>query len=306
MATGNDEWVELVRKGYEYGKAHGEVLTGYFPELLRTPSFRPSELCEVADMIALALKLTEVGIGDYLDDVDRWVRNMFAEGQLTSPEWVYRVAADLPPSRIHPYQTTERVPERNVGGFAGWPAMNDWYAGDGHGIMHCCTGNGTRAIYYVWQRIVTLDGENLRVNLLLNRASPWADVDSHVPYTGRVDVRIKESVRLSIRIPEWVKPADVRVQVNGADRRVNWDGRYAVAGRMKPGEVATMTFPISERTDSVWVQKEKYTLVRKGNDVVAIDPPGKYGPLYQREHYRADDTRRRRSERFVSTEQIYW
>ena len=56
----------------------------------------------------------------------------------------------------------------------------------------------------------------------------------------------------------------------------------------------------------MWVQKEKYTLVRKGNDVVAIDPPGKYGPLYQREHYRADDTRRRRSERFVSTEQIYW
>ena len=306
LVTGDDEWLERVQKGYEYGKAHGEVLTGYFPGLLRTASFESSELCEVADMIALGLKLTEAGAGDYLDDVDRWVRNMFAEGQLTSAEWVYRVAGHLPPSKIEPYQTTDRVPERNLGGFAGWPSMNDWYAGDGHGIMHCCTGNGTRAIYYVWESILQHDNGRLCVNLLLNRASHWADVDSHVPYTGQVDVRIKQPVHLSIRIPQWARPAAVRVQVNGADRRVDWEGRYAVLGETVPGDVATMTFPLPERTDTVWVEKQRYTLVRKGNDVVAIDPPGRYCPLYQREHYRANSTRWRNVDRFVSSERIYW
>ena len=60
-----------------------------------------------------------------------------------------------------------------------------------------------------------------------------------------------------------------------------------------------------ERTDRVWVEKEKYTLVWQGNDVVSIDPPGGCCPLYQGEHYRQDGTRWRRMERFVSNETIY-
>jgi hypothetical protein len=34
-------------------------------------------------MIALSLELTRVRVGDYWDDADRWVRNQFAENQLT-------------------------------------------------------------------------------------------------------------------------------------------------------------------------------------------------------------------------------
>ena len=37
------------------------------------------------------------------------------------------------------------------------------------------------------------DGE-LSVNLLISRPSPWADVESHIPYTGRVDVKIKQAL----------------------------------------------------------------------------------------------------------------
>ena len=31
--------------------------------------------------------------------------------------------------------------------------------------------------------------------------------------------------------------------------------------------------------------------MRKGNEVVSIDPPGRYNPLYQREHYRSESPR---------------
>ena len=303
--TGDVGLLELVRKGYEYGKANGDTMLGYFPENLGSWQLEHSELCEVADMIALGLKLTEAGVGDYLDDVDRWVRNMFAEGQLTPQkgDWLKRLSADLPVSAVDPmYQTTDRVVERNVGAFAGWPKANDW----GNSIMHCCTGNGTRTIYFLWENTLTHDSDNLRVNLLLNRASAWADVNSHVPYTGQVDVKIREKLDLSIRIPEWVKRGEVRIQVNGVDREAEWDGRYAVVGEVKPGDVATMTFPIAERTDTTWIEKERYTLVRKGNDVVAIDPPGRHCPLYQREHYRGNATRWRQADRFISKERIYW
>ena len=56
----------------------------------------------------------------------------------------------------------------------------------------------------------------------------------------------------------------------------------------------------------VWIEKKRYALVRKGNDVVATVPPGPCCPLYQREHYRRDSPRWRRIERFVSQEGIYW
>ena len=301
----NDQaYLELAQKGYEYGKASGETLVGYFAESVGTEQRENVELCEVADMIALGLRLTGAGLGDYWDDVDRWVRNTFAEGQLTLTrgDWMQRYASTLlasgPTAR---YETIERVIERNVGAF-GFPTANDW----GTYIMHCCTGNATRAIYYVWQSMLTHTDGNLRVNLLLNRPSKWADVESHIPYTGQVDVKVKQPVNLSIRLPEWVKPDEARVRVNDVDRRADWEGRYALVGAVVPGDVATMTFPIAERTNTVWIEKESYTLVRKGNDVVAIDPPGRACPLYQREHYRVNGTRWRKMDRFVSEEEITW
>ena len=58
----------------------------------------------------------------------------------------------------------------------------------------CCRGNCTRAIYYVWENILNYDKCNgaLNVNLLLNRASPWADINWYIPYWGRVDIKIKK------------------------------------------------------------------------------------------------------------------
>ena len=199
-------------------------------------------------------------------------------------------------------ETTDRVLERNVGAFAIVPRANDW----GTHTIHCCTGSPVRAIYYAWQSILHHESGRLQVNLLMNRVSRWVDTDSHIPYVGQVDVRIWEPVDLSIKIPEWVKPGDVRVQVNGEDRRVGWDCRYAEVGEVKPGDVATMTFSICERIDTVWIEKEKHSLVRTGNDVVAIDPLGEIYPLYQREQYRQNGTRLRKMKRFVSDESIHW
>jgi hypothetical protein len=244
---------------------------------------------------------------------------VFAEGQLIHADWIDRMpgaglvssgleyARRAPLSQIDPEsQTTERVAERNVGAFAGWPTMNDWYVGHGSGIMHCCTGNAGRTLYQAWKSILSRDAGRLRVNLLLNRASRWADVESYIPYEGQVDIKVKEPVDLAVRIPEWVAPEQTRCEVNQLQRPLGWEGRYAQVGAVKPGDVVSVLFPISERADVVNVQKTQYTLVRKGNEVVAIDPPGRYAPLYQRAHYRANDVRWRRIERFVSDEDIEW
>ena len=311
LLTGDQSLVDFVQRGYEFGKAHGETMMGFFPEHLRTARPETSELCEVGDMIGLALKMSAAGVGDYWDDADRWIRNMFAEGQLRRYDWMYRVGAGQPHAPIDELnQTDERVGERNIGAFAGWPAPNDFFGAreNGHGniFMHCCTANCSRTIYYIWEHILHQVDGTLRVNLLLNRASPWADVESYIPYEGRVDVKIKRACDLSVRIPEWVSPGETTCEVNGDERSLGWKGRYALVGALKPGDVAAVTFPIEERTDTVIVEKDRYTLVRKGNEVVVIDPPGRYAPLYQRDHYRENQVRWRMARRFVAKEAIHW
>ena len=304
---------------YEFAVAPGPGLLGFFPCHISSPEWEGSELCQVADMIALALKLSEAGVGDYWDDADRWIRNMFAEGQLLSTDWISRVPenmfASLPswaepqtlkPSPVKPYNTTDRVAERCLGTFAGWPAANDWYVGSGVGIAYCCTANSAHTIYRTWERMLRHQNGKLRVNLLLNRASPWADVESYIPYQGRVDVKVKQPVDLALRIPEWVAPGDTRCRVNDRERSLGWDGRYAQVGSVLPQDLVTLSFPIFERTNKIRVEKQPFTIVRKGNDVVSIDPPGRYNPLYQRQHYRDDEPRWRRFNRFVSNERIDW
>ena len=324
----DEELMEFVVRSFEYAKRlgcalegpmYGEVKIprtnpiGYFPEYVNSPEWEGSEICEVADMIALALFLSEQGIGDYWDDADRWIRNMLAEGQLLSTDWIYRISEtrlinsrDFPPSVVGPYESAERVPERVLGSFAGWPAANDWYVGNGSGIMQCCTTNAARTVYWIWERILRYNEGKLRVNLLLNRASPWADVDSYIPYQGKVQVKIKIPCELSIRIPEWVSPNKVCCQVQGKERSLSFDGRYAQVGEVKPHNVVTLTFPIKEKTYVVHIEKQRFTLIQKGNEVVSIFPPGRLHPLYQREHYRNSTPRWKRITRFVSDEQIDW
>ena len=314
--TGDSDLMDFVVKGYEYGVRRGEPLSGYFPEFLDTERYMTSEICEVADMIALAIKLSQTGVRDCWDDADRWLRNMFAEGQLVHTDWVARMPGT---EYADPYSssgsrsefdrsayTTEKVAERNVGAFAGWPAMNDWYVGHGPGIMHCCTGNAIRTLYQAWESILEYDEGRLRVNLLLNRASPWADVDSYIPFEGQVDIRVKTPLTLSVRIPEWVNPGEVQCSVESEPRGVAFDGRYALVGEVEAGSTVALQFPIFERTDEVHVQSRRYHLVRKGNEIVVIDPPGRYAPFYQRSHYRASSVRWRKMRRFVSDEQVYW
>ena len=302
------EMLEFVCHGYEYAKSEGETLTGYFPEFLQSPELEHSEICEVADMVALALKLSEYDVMDCWEDADRWLRNMFAEGQLTRADWIDSLTAGQPTSAIDSsYQSVDRVAERNLGAFAGWPTMNDWYALEGPGIMHCCTGNAARTLYQAWERILEHGDGRLHVHLLLNRASPWADVDSHLPYRGQVDVKAKEDIEeLSVRIPAWADVGAVEAAVGDVRRQVAWNGRYAKLGPVPAGVTATVWFPIFERSEHVRVEEREYGLVLRGNDVVHIDPSGVNFPLYQRDHYRTDQTRWREIERFVSAEKVTW
>jgi hypothetical protein len=310
-AAGDQELIAFVRSGYEWAKANSSPLVGFFPEMF-VPDYDRCEADTIADMVALALKLSVAGAGDYWDDADRWTRNHFTESQLTSAEWVYRLAERSPRKPVAWNETGDHVPERSIGAFAGWSTGNDFNVeSPDHtlSIQHCCTGNSPRTLYYIWEHMVNYDSGKLRVNLLLNRASGWADIYSHIPYEGKVEVKVKKPLEsVLVRVPEWVEAnsPEVVAQTHGGRRQFRWEGRYLNLGSGRPGEVIAITFPIRQRRTKETIGAVPYTLDIKGNTVVNIDPAGKNGPLYQRSYYLAQQAPSRKVERFIPEEPIAW
>lgn len=319
LAAGDEGLLSRVDACYRYAREMGDSLLGYFPETMsgfpdnRFGDPRTVEICEVADMVVIALKLTRAGVGDYWDDVDLWTRNMYAEGQMTSPDFVERIPHTLlspPPSA--PYTDDREIAQRSVGAFWGWMRPNDGLcvAATEEGkrklkspsIMHCCTANGARSLYYVWDSIVTNQGDTTHVNLLLNRASPWVEVESYLPVQGRVVLRSKMAQRVTVRMPGWVKPSEVRITGGGARAAAGWEGQELDLGRLGPGVTVSLTFPVPERTFFRLIFNSPYKLTMRGANVVAIEPRGEACPLYEQQPTGALVTK----SRFIPSKRVLW
>jgi hypothetical protein len=310
-ATGDRELVDWVKMSYEWFMTISSRTLGFFPEMA-TPYHPNSEGCTISDMVALSIWLAQAGAGDqYWDDAERILQNHFAESQLTRTQGDYLERSAFKSDRVPVAynESTDHVTERSIGAFAGWPTPNDWICK--RGIQHCCTGNCARVIYYAWQSILDFNKEQqeLRINLLLNRASPWADVYSHIPYQGQVDIKIKQPCqKIVMRAPEWIptNSPDLLCTVNGKARTVRWEGRFMNLGEGQAKDKFSVTFPIAERTVHEIIAGTYYSIILKGNTVVGIDPPGRRGPLYQRDHYRGGRTLWHSVDRFVSDETVRW
>ena len=291
-ASGESEFGEFAKRCYEYARSlpDSSPLIGFFQEYIDDwPDNRgviDCETCCVVDMLLTALWMTKAGVGDYWDDIDRYLRNQFAEMQMTSGDWLTEMTEELTYRPPGEGEIAMGSPQRWVGTFAGWATANDFFAiGAGPGIMHCCTGNGSRALYYLWENMLEFSGGELQLHLLLNRKSPWVEVSSRIPYEGKVELDVKATCEnISVRAPEWVGSSNgaLSCRVNSTPRKISWNGRYVHTGKAAPGDTVEITFPISNRTVEETVGGVPYTLVIRGNNVISISPPGKHYPFYNR------------------------
>ena len=135
-------------------------------------------------------------MGDYWEDVDCYVRNHLIEFQLTDRDSLAashrgRWTGPLPTTTPSPTATTPMRFDRVIGTLHGrchaphddppnLGGFDDLRARQRH-RGHLPGLGGDRALH---------DG-HAQVNLLLNRASPWLDVDSYLPYEGKVVIHNK-------------------------------------------------------------------------------------------------------------------
>jgi hypothetical protein len=297
-----------------------------------------NEGCCTADMTSLAASLSREGVGDFWDDLDRYLRNQLTEIQLKRTSFTDRIPKEnRVPIPISPQRGEMEVDDlaRFVGAFAGWAAPND-FAGPAHfWLQQCCLGNCPRGLYQGWESIVTPYADGIRVNLLLNRSTPEIDVNSFLPYEGKVEIVVKTMTRLEVRIPGWADLATVTVSVDSNDVKVTWKGRYLEIPPLQAGAHVMITFPVTEWTTTYslpgapWASK--YSVVDEdsgsgmplpksvsltppeiverilspteyhahfcANTLVAIDPQGSIYPLYQRGNMRTNQAPRRKVDR---------
>lgn len=309
VAKGDREMIDLARAGYEFGKQHGETSMGFFPEMLNVKPDaygNTCELCCAADMTTLALLQSTSGVADCWDDVDRWVRNVLCEAQLRDIDWVPRLSAASAGRGEHkyPYASTDRVAERMRGLWAGWLAPNDWLGNDQYGGVACCWGNTGIALSRVFREMISFDAsrKRLTVHLLANRASKWADIDSHIPNRGRVVVRCKFEGELALRLPAWASKVEATLDDKPVTSRM--EGRYVIVQGVRPGSRVVLDMPIAEEQRTVTIAAKQYKLTIRGHDVVDIDPPGKWRPIFARPNLRTQEAATRVVQRFVPDETV--
>jgi hypothetical protein len=82
--------------------------------------------------------------------------------------------------------------------------------------------------------------------LALNRASPLLDIDSYLPYEGKVIVAQDRAKDLGSR-PAVVDKKAIRSRIGGQPGSPYWLGNYFVFDQLKPSNVLTPLFPSWKR-----------------------------------------------------------
>jgi hypothetical protein len=299
---------QFVREAYHYSIRSGVVQLGFFPGWVRPEKcHRPAsaravtETCAVADALMLAVQLSDLGLGDYWDDVDYIVRNHLSESQMIDLQSVQSA-----------YGINEEgmaLLQRFQGAFFSSPSPVAVPSGFG-AVAGCCSANGALSLYYAWHGITRFQDGVATVNLFLNRSSPWLDVDSYLPYEGKVVLHNKQAKTILVRVPSWLQPQSIRCFVSDkpthpaiVDRRLVFsDVLPQQSGEATGRTVIRLEFDVPEQVVNYSIDGKSYSITFRGSSVVDIQPresgPQKYA-MYQREYMRAAETPKHKVRRFV-------
>jgi hypothetical protein len=190
------------------------------------------------------------------------------------------------------YENSVKVAQRMVGQQLGLCGFPDWVnAGTKSDLdpdlpaVHmqgCCADATIRASYAIWSQTVTGDEKETRVNMAFNHDSPHVRVVSCLPYRGELDVFVKDSQRVLVRVPGWANKSQVKAFVGKSPVKVSWADGYVAFDGVKTGEQLTVTYPVRIAEVREPVQGVEYTEKWRGNTIVDISPPGKWIPMFQR------------------------
>ena len=265
------------------------------------PTHGSSETCAISSTIRLALELAASGHPEYLDDVERFVRNQVVEAQFRDLK-AYTGGPQPPTPLLLGCFDSQSMPNCHLGTRGGEDVGT---------VEGCCLNGGMRALALAWSAIQWFDESGVTVNLALTRNGPAAEVIGYQPFAGRVDVIPHAPGAVRVRLPRWVNPDDVSVSVDGEnsrrqmipnlqskvqspksenDRRLasaatklfwTFEKSYVVLASVPAQARVSVFYPLRETEEDVIAGGPEFHVRWKGDVVVGISPSQGREPTYR-------------------------
>jgi hypothetical protein len=228
-------------------------------------------------MIELALELIDNGGYDYWDIVNSYARNQLAENQIKDGSFITEDNSRKDKDGC----TWKNMSKRVVGGWSGGALPNSISLARFRSIAGCCVGTAPQALQMVWDRIVEQDGDEIYINLPMERDSEAAKVEIGYPNEGYIKVKAKVEGNYRIRQYDWMDNR-MEITVNGQHAAPTYSDDCLYFPDINKGDVIR----VAHRLDDVCRQEKvtdiDFTVKWRGPDVVELDPKGAPLQLYQR------------------------
>lgn len=297
VVTGDDRYLDWVQQAYEFVRRNGTDY-GWAPEHIPQDQ-HGAETCCVGDMIGIGLWLAQRH-PHYFDHIERTVRNYLRQAQFFLTDdflaLFERLHGDKPAAVVEGAIAELRQLE---GGFVSAPAPDDWVKRDqtlgapgrgpnGIDMMGCCPPEGMRGIWEAWSWTVREQPDCVRINLSLHRDHPAAKVTAGAPEQGWMVVEARADKDFQLRPPAWADREAVTLTRNDQPVPIAWtgpDAAYVKCASIKRGDRLLLHWPVPvfvqrQRMLSVPGQEFDLTVQWEGNEVEAVDPPGRHLPMF--------------------------
>jgi hypothetical protein len=296
ILTGNKEYIEFGKRAYDWMRSQSSTF-GWVPENMQTAGREVSEMCCVTDMIGIQTLLAKAGYSECWDHIEQYLRNHVIESQIDATGPLSEVLRDNLEGDA-PDDTNEisydNALGRMDGGFAGPIYPNDLFSAYPQSrtapreqwlidVSGCCAPSGAKALYLVWDNIVTRDSKGIWVNLALDRDSEWVRIKSSRPLDGRVAIVAHTDLPIYVRVSGWVEKHDVECRVDDNEIEFDWIGDYLCCRHLIAGRELTVRYPLREFKTTEHLGGLPYTVSWRGDTVVKIESnAAPVLPLYQR------------------------
>lgn len=255
-----------------------------------------SKTCEtdtITSAIRLALELIHEGRTGYWDDIERFVRNQLVENQFR----------DVGKLDIRDPTLASGL----AGAFESYADPNTLIAIENGMIEGCCISGGIRGLFLAYQNAIHETSTEIRVNLLLSGASPSLEVASYMPFEGRIDLHPTTAKIIAVRCPPWLDANSVRIEgpaslVRSAEPKT---GYLRLAGARQDSTIV-LRFAQPQQEKTHVVAGRTYRALWRGDTVLAMDPPGRPYPIFQRNSLRATKAPLTRQDVAYRTPAIRW
>ncbi|MHB1294870.1 MAG: hypothetical protein ACYC4R_07710 [Anaerolineae bacterium] len=300
---------------------------GFIPEVIgRHADVVLCETCALMDYMGLIVTLANNGHPEYWGDAERLLRNHLVESQVRDISFLANED-----TREDTYQFSWRdIGPRIVGAWAGWSSPNHilaaeeflhWggpeLAGKTRLLQNCCGGSGVHALFIAWKNAARFENGCLHVHMHIDKRLPEAVIRCQQPHRGLLTVDLTAAAKVRVRIPEFVQPEQMQVEIGGQRAASRVWGNYLEIDEQPAGTSIAVSYPLPVVDEEFSVgcpgfRQYHYRAMWKGDTVLRMDPIGNEyrtgysdfehayvpvyygvegpGPLYQREGWFADQT----------------